>query len=542
MQWQKKASFSLTPAAIDQVSAWIHEAAGQTRDQRTVLRLRLSVEEILNTWQQVLGEHTPCTCEWGVRWGRRYLRLSATGAYADPHEAGQNDQLGLAGNAILANLGLAPVYRYHQGVNQITLFPPGKKRSGLLEAAVAFASAAALGALSLLLPEPVSRGIAQGFVMPLYQALLGLLTGVAGPMIFLSICRGIINIGDISLLGKVGKKFLTAFLALTFLVTALEGLALLWMLPLGQGQGAPGAGALGQIWGLVLAMVPANLVSPFLEGNALQIIVLGSGFGIAFLILGDKAAQAGKLIEQLDQVVQLLMAGICRLLPAFIFLSVYPLAASGMLGELANILSMILLFTLVSLALLALYTLVFCLRQKVSVPMVAAKLLPSFLVALTTASSAATFSLRLEAAEKQLGVPGKIANFSVPLSQVIFQPGAATLFFIPALYLGKMYQVDMSVSWLAVAVLLAAVLAVAVPPVPGGGLTSASILLLSLGIPEAGLAFFIAANAILDFLATATDGWCQLLEIAAVTGKLGMLDQAVLAKPRLEKGRKGPRA
>lgn len=57
------------------------------------------------------------------------------------------------------------------------------------------------------------------------------------------------------------------------------------------------------------------------------------------------------------------------------------------------------------------------------------KVAPTFLIGLSTASSAAAYSTNVECCEKQLGIDRQIINFGIPLGQVVFMPGAAVNLF-----------------------------------------------------------------------------------------------------------------
>ena len=111
------------------------------------------------------------------------------------------------------------------------------------------------------------------------------------------------------------------------------------------------------------------------------------------------------------------------------------------------------------------------LRLKVADPMLLRKLLPTYLIALATASSSAALSTNLETCEKKLGISERISRFAVPLGQVVFKTGAGAGFFVLAMGLAEYYDVAISFPWVVAGVLTAGLLAIAAPPVPGGSLT-----------------------------------------------------------------------
>ena len=72
--------------------------------------------------------------------------------------------------------------------------------------------------------------------------------------------------------------------------------------------------------------------------------------------------------------------------------------------------------------------------------------------------------------------------------------------------------------------LISIVLAVAAPPIPGGALTSYTILFAQLKIPMEVTAVTIALNVILEFATTAGNLFCLQAELVELAAGLDMLD------------------
>ena len=86
------------------------------------------------------------------------------------------------------------------------------------------------------------------------------------------------------------------------------------------------------------------------------------------------------------------------------------------------------------------------------------------------------------------------------------------------------YGVHCSVTWIAIAVFISAVVAIATPPIPGGGTVAYSILFLQLGIPKEALAIALALDVLADFLITAFDVLVLPMTLIQIASKLGMID------------------
>lgn len=521
----------LDEAGIDTLShllAGALEQAGVNR--KDIIRLRLAVEEILGLWRSSAEKKTVCTFRCGTRLGRMYLEITAPGRRIDPDEATADMAGQMLCSNLLAQAGLSPVYSYQDGINRLALYlSKPQKISPLLQLLLAILSAGTAGVVLLALPAPV-REAAAGVVTPLFTALMGILQTLASPMIFLSVCWGIINIGDVHMLGRIGKLVLLRFLGAIFLLTAMTAACLVWLFRPEGGAASMGENAAAQIYSMLLEIIPGNIVTPFLEGNSLQIIFMAICAGLVLLVLGEKTSALRALLGQLNTAVQFMMEVMSRYISLFVFVSLLSLMLSDAASNLGGVVKGLLLGMAACVAWPLLYALWACLRLRVSFPLVLRKLLPTYLIALSTASSSAALSSNLETCERRLGISGRIVHFAVPLGQVMFKTGGAVGFFVLALGLAEFYGVAMPLSWIVTGVLTAGLLAIAAPPVPGGSLTCYTVLLAQLGIPDEAIGLAVAGNVILDFFMTSCGISCLQSELMLSANRLGMLDRGRLEK------------
>lgn len=521
----------LDAVGIDVLSQLLVEALQQADvDRKDIIRLRLAVEEILGLWQADAAQEMVGVFRCGTRLGRMYIEISAPGRRIDPEQAAGD----IAGQMLCANLlaqaGLAPTFSYHDGVNRLAIYPARpQKISPLLQLLLAILAAGTVGALLLALPAHVGE-VAGGVVDPLFTALMGILQTLAGPMIFFSVCWGIVNIGDVRVLGRIGKVVVVRFLGAIFLLTAVTALCLVPLFQPENGAASVGENAVAQLYSMLLEIIPSNIITPFQEGNSLQIIFMAICVGLVLLMLGEKSAALRTWLDQVNTAVQFMMEMVSRYISLFIFVSLLSLLLSDALRNLGGMVKGLLLGMAACMVWPLLYALWASLRLRVSFPLLLRKLLPTYLIALSTASSSAALSTDLETCERRLGISGRIVHFAVPLGQVIFKTGAAVGFFVLALGLAEFYGVAMPFSWLATGVLTAGLLAIAAPPVPGGSLTCYTVLLTQLGIPAESIGLAVAGNVILDFFMTSCGISCLQSELMLSACKLGMLDQEILWK------------
>lgn len=519
----------LDAAAIDRCSEWTVEALREAEtDKKDMIRLRLAVEEALGFWLERLGEGAKYSFSAGTRFRRHYIEVRVAGEQLDPAEMSGEDGAygGSLYSSFLSQAGILPAYVYRDGENCMILNPPRKIKAGqMAQLLSAITAAILLGLLFRLLPAGI-REVVSGIITPLFDTMLGALRAISSPMIFLAICWGIISIGDVAVLGRIGRTVIGRMLISTFVIEAIlaAGVMAAGLFSLGDTFEAGGADGAFQIYEMILDIVPGDILSPFMEGNALQIIFLGVCVGIAVLVLGKKASAVTVLIDQMNGVVQFLMAAIGKLVPLFVFFSIFSIISSGSVGEMGGAVKCIPLTLLACVLCAFIYALIVSWRLKVSLPLLLKKLFPTFLIGLTTASSVSAYGTNLETCEQKLGISGKIINFALPLGQVIFMPGAAVGFFVTAMCMAENSGISMTVSWLVINVIVCSLLSVAAAPVPGSSMTCYTIIFTQLGIPLEALPLAIAVNLLLEFPMTAVNLSCLQSELTLASAKLEMLD------------------
>jgi len=179
---------------------------------------------------------------------------------------------------------------------------------------------------------------------------------------------------------------------------------------------------------------------------------------------------------------------------------------------------------------MAIYTVIVCVHHRISPILFMKKLLPTFIIALTTASSSAAFATNMETCEEKIGIDRKIINFGLPLGQSVFMPAAAVVFFSMGICMAETFHVSITAIMLVNLFIISLVLAIAAPPVPGGFAVCITILITQLGIPETAIPIVIAVSVILDFPCTATNLFCLQAELTELAGNLDMLDMGILRK------------
>lgn len=519
--------FRLDGTTVDKVSEdlqrYLH---GLKQERRSVQQIRLTVEELLLNLLTHYGEGMTISVGVGKRFGRHIFRLRYEAEPFDPTGESENS----LSDDILRSLGLFPAWSCRGKRNTVSLVLMDRpKRSAMVKILAAIIAAALLGAAGNVIPEGIRRNVTDGILSPAAGGFLGLLNTFAGLMIFFTICNGILNMGDPSSFGRVGKSVLTRFAGISLGISAVTAALSMPFLRLDFSSGAQEIGSpLVSISKMFFDILPGNIVDPFRTGNTFHIIVIAALIGCGLLAFGERGQRIRGLVGEAAPLLQQLVSSVCALIPLFVFSVLVKQIWSGQLGILASALKPILMFFGLTLFLSAALLLLSALRLKCSPLLLLKKVAPTFLVAFTSASSVSALPLGMETCEKKLGIKSSMVSFVYPLGSVIFMPSSVIYFTVIAFTFAEIYQVPVSLPWLVTSVIIVTLIAIALPPIPGGDIIGYSILFSSLGIPEEALLLATALGVLTDYLATGANVALMIFQITSEANRLHCLDRNTL--------------
>lgn len=504
-------------AAVSRVSEFLD---GYKLEQKESLRLSLSLEEALLRYRDAFGETAAFAIKCAQRLGRLRIELAVDGQSLNPFAARDDEDFS---QVLLTGLGLAPTWQYKGGQNLIVFSPKRKRPSQMVYILAAVVLALVCGSLSRLFPAGVQDFLVNGLLSPIADTFLGLLNAVAGLMIFLSVAWSICSLGDIATLTSIGKKTIGRMLLMLLVLPAVFAVCVLPLFHFTSGAGGSAVDLSGP-FSMIIGIVPTSILAPFLEGNFLQIVFLAAMAGAALLALGGKASQVVTFVEQANSLVQLVLEAICSLISIVIFITIYNMILTGSFTTLIEAYKAPLLIVLGCVFAMAVYTVWICMKYKVSPAVFLRKAMPTFLIGLTTASSAAAMAGVMDTCKKQYGIDDKIVSFGVPMGQILFGIGSVMDFVVLSFCMAEACDVAVTPAWLVMAVITSVILTIATPPIAGGGVALCTILFTQLGIGAEGLAIALAIDVIADFFVTATNVFCRQAELVVLGGKLHMMD------------------
>ena len=530
MRTKKTILVRLDATGIDSISEaigqWLSEAGEQ---RRNILRTRIAMEALLGK----AAEHSAQAPEVMVSFHRGLGRATLTARYGgerfDPTNAAEND-LDEWSDGILVSTGYYPTWRWRGKQNELSLSLPGAGIRTELVLLGCIAAAVALGLMGGTVPEGI-RAVVGGYVLTLLSdAFLNLLNTFIGVMIFLSVINGICGIGNAAAFGKIGKTMVFGYLSNTFLICGVNVLACaLFFHPAGGVQGN-GASQFHALLEMIAGIIPGDPISPFQTRNTLQIVLVAAVVGGVLLCMNSDTTELRRWLLQTQALIMRIISAICVLLPLYIFTSLLQQFWDSGIGIFVQLWKPLVLCVLISAVLLAVTLLFTCFRVKVSPFVLVPKLMPDFLVGLSTASAATAMPLSLEINEKKLGIDPVLSNTGTPIGAMLLVGSYTLLYVITGAYLAEWYGVSVNLAWWVTLWLVCAILSMASPPVAGGTLSCLSILMTQLGIPAEGLTVGLTLTMFLDFICTGVRIPLMHLEQLSQAQRLGMLNREILCR------------
>ena len=247
-------------------------------------------------------------------------------------------------------------------------------------------------------------------------------------------------------------------------------------------------------------------------------------FGVAMLHMGQKADHLTEIFDEVNIVAILSNSYLNRFIPVYVGLMVCGQILSGTYSVLSGFLKLFLMVVIADFVTLAVYTAVVCIRLRVGPRTYIHKMLPSFLIALSSASVGAVFMPAIDVLIGPLCVDSDFAPLSYNLGSILFRPGYCIVFIASSLFTAGMYGIEVTWSWVAAAFLLSFILSVATPPVMGGTTVCFSILFTQLGLNSQALAMIISINAFFEFMTVAVNTYCLQSQIVLLGNAVGELD------------------
>ncbi len=396
-------------------------------------------------------------------------------------------------------------------------------------------------AVGINLPTDSSLVSAFDFVGQLF---LNALKMLVVPLIMAAIIAGASNLSGNDL-GRLGGKTVLYYLSTT-LLAVITGLIVMNVFTPGLIDGQPAAGQLGlaestatvlssvegrsgDIVGIFLRMIPANIVAAAAEGQMLGLIVFGLLFGFATTRLNPNLAEAQRHFWYSSYETMIVITGwVMRFAPIGVFALVAKVVSQTGWESIQTVLFFF-VTVLGALAIHFLLTLPLLLKLvgRVSPVRQYRAMAPALLTAFSTSSSSATLPVTIDCVQRRAGVSKQTSSFVLPLGATINMDGTALYECAVVLFIAQAYGLDLSMAQQMLVVITALITSIGVAGIPSASLVAIAVILAAVGLPLEGIGLILVVDRVLDMCRTAVNVFsdaCGAVVIARLQGEQGILD------------------
>ena len=340
------------------------------------------------------------------------------------------------------------------------------------------------------------------YIKPFGDIFVNLLKFIVVPLVLLSIMDGVIQMGDIKKVGKIGWKTVAYFLVTTAIACVI-GLviasAFKGSFPMLQlAEGAEYEAKSANLMDTIVNIFPNNAINPLSTAAMLQIIFIALIFGCGVLVAGEKGKPFSDFISSFNEVTQRVMSFILAVSPYGVFaLMVWVVAAQGpkILGSLGLVLLAAYIGYIIHVLLV--YTLSVKVFAKMSPLYFFKKIFPAAAFAFTSTSSVATLPITKECCD-EMDVEGDISSFVLPLGATINMDGTAIYQCVAAIFLAKCVGIDLTLGQMVMIVITATLASIGTAGTSGAGMIMLAMVLEAVGVPTTFIGIIYGIDRLFD--------------------------------------------
>ena len=319
---------------------------------------------------------------------------------------------------------------------------------------------------------------------------MDLLKMLVVPMVFVSILRVIINMGEGDDLGKLTFKSL-GMLLMTTALSAVVGIVVGNVMKLGVGTDvvATADTELREITPLVdtlRGLLPSNPVASMADGNIVAIIIFATFLGLAVKRLSKKYLDIIKpfidLVEAFYKIIVSVAMTVIKFMPyAVVALLANTITARGLASMISVVQFIVALY--ISVAIMFVIHLIIIALNGLNPITYIKNAAEPLLLAFTSRSSLGTLPVTIEALTDKQGVEEGVASFTASLGANMGMNGCAGIYpALMAVTIANMAGVEMNASFYAMLLVVITISSLGIAGLPGTATMAVSVVLSGVGI------------------------------------------------------------
>ena len=384
-----------------------------------------------------------------------------------------------------------------------------KEQVFLLRTLVALVLGAIVATLLLLcMPHSTAVMLADRVLFPIQTIYLNALQLVTAPTVFFCILTNVSRYASLSDPGKISRRVVAGYL-MTSVIAVLIGMVIfIGYEPLIRMENflVPYVGyqrvevSLGNtILEMIVNIVPTNIVTPFYDTNAMQLLLLALLGGVALGSTGQYSAKLREAADALDSFFSRIAEIVSYMIPTATFFTTILCIAYFDFRSIYISLEVFFLAVLGLAAMILCYC-VLVLVCRLNPLTLLRKFAPGMVGIFLSGSSIQALPETMQVCEKKLGVSPKVYSFSIPFGAIGNMDGNCIYLTIAGLYLSKLCGAEFLGQNLISIIFAVVLLSVGSPITSGSVMIALMMLANTVGFSPVGLSFIIGINVIIEML------------------------------------------
>lgn len=355
------------------------------------------------------------------------------------------------------------------------------------------------------------------------------------PIISLSIIVTLANYRTDGLMKSIWQRTIRYTISTTLIAATISCLLYILIQPssvkvVADATAKTGASSLGY-FGYLANIIPANLLSPFLEQQVMAVLMLSIAIGFAVRQIPEEEARETitHFFRGAHGMFLVMTRWIITLIPlalfGFITQTVIQLRQGTDVKGIGQYLLIIVLANLIQgFIILPLWLKMHGLRPFVSMR----AMLPALSVAFFSKSSVGTLPVTMNTIERNLAVKPQISRFVLPLCTSINMNGCAAFIFATVIYLMQNHGIPVSYATMSLWIVVSTIAAIGNAGVPMGCFFLSVSLLASMNVPITLMGVILPFYGLIDMLETALNVWSDACVTKVVNDKAVAAEQESL--------------
>ncbi|MER5173188.1 MULTISPECIES: dicarboxylate/amino acid:cation symporter [Thioclava] len=375
---------------------------------------------------------------------------------------------------------------------------------------------------------------------PLGDAFIKLVKMIIAPVIFLTIVTGLAGMGSLKHVGSVAAKAFGYFLFFSTLAL-IVGMVVANVVHPGSGMNIDPASLDASkvssyaekahetsLQGFLMGIIPTTLVSAFVDGNILQVLLVAILFGVACIMVGEPAQPVVKFCEKLSLVIFRLVAVLMKAAPIGAFGAFAFTIGKYGIGSIANLAMLVGTFYLTAAIFIFGVLGIVGKLCGFSIFKLVAYLKAELLLVLGTSSSESALPALMEKMERA-GCARPVVGLVVPTGYSFNLDGTNIYMTLAALFIAQSMNIDISLGDQILLLLVAMLSSKGAAGVTGAGfITLAATLSVVPTVPVAGMALILGVDRFMSECRSLTNFIGNAVATIVVSRWEGKLDKEQL--------------